>query len=460
MKKLSRLLQFLFLLSILLAVPSRIKADTTFNLTAHTGSYTVQSLPDRSVTFKINLSTDTTQTIYPVAMNYFVAGRSYTLVNPWITFDQSQYLINHGVTNSISFTLTTPPKDSIYDGEYYQVIGFSNQPFTGVLTSNPPIILGIPMVIQIYGGLQSGPAPGLPSAYIPPKPVTNPPIPVPSVVFPKKFVPIKESPTVNYPIHSESLYSSISAVNFSSHYNPTSQTITLEFNLKNTGNISSTPTGFINITNVNGQTFDHLLINPNELTVLPNSERKFDLTYKPKEQLFGRLQADLWLGYKNSQTQQEPQKVATTSFFYIPKNIFFIVLPLFIFLLLLFRLPRMISRPYLRYFTFLLIVSVIGSIFIYDLRLQRLNPQILGQSDISVNAAVGENYEISGDISSSDGSFTFSSNRVNVWQLFALYKSFMDPLEVVTGGNGTILGPYIYPLNPEIRAFMVQTVPF
>ena len=116
----------------------------------------------------------------------------------------------------------------------------------------------------------------------------------------------------------------------------------VDFNifLRNTGNIHVRPQGEVSITDWRGQDIDRLDINPKKGSILPESRRKFDVSWTPNISPFwkiplGKFHATLKITYgQSSKTISQP-----IAFWVIPK---WLIITISIFLFLVFTITTLL----------------------------------------------------------------------------------------------------------------------
>lgn len=453
--KLFKTLLFLTLLA--LAVPKPALADSHFDISLTPDEIVFQSLPSdpntqRTTHLTFNVETDSSQTVFPVVLNYNPYTGSYATSGTWTTLSSDPVLIEPHQDNPINFSITPPSytDPDLYNGQYYRIVGLSSQPFTDSQSDNPPIIVGIPVVIQIYGTktyvFPQGPNISVPPSapYQPPGwPTSLPKISLPFLNQANQNIPIE----IGRPTNQHNLLSALYFSNFKTFYNPLNQTVSLGVRIKNTGNISSTPSGFIEIINNTGAVISKIEINPHQQEILPQGEKEFSYIYKPTEDLLGNFQAQLWLGYTSSIQEIAPKPISTAYFYYLPPNVVGSVLASLALTIAVVKIPKkkLKRRVQIQYLGIIVILGILGGVIFLDLHQIKINPRILGQESIGVSANVGST--IGADVSIAENQKTVnitstSPKGTNVYLLgggfLTLVESFTNfpftPL-VISGAN-------------------------
>lgn len=409
-----------------------------FNVSIDPDAITQEVNPGKSYNLSVELDTsNTTLTVFTVAFDLPSDG-DYNTSNSWITFDSSSLTLNNTTSTILNFTLTIPQDAS--NGEYTKAIGVSDIPFQDGESDNPPIIMGIPITVQISGAQDqssSSSSTSTTTTAITPTTHTTPISSPTPTSKPKVVTKIQEKQPPK-----ADLYSEVKVTDFHSFLNPLNQTQNFTLKLKNEGNISSTPRGFISFINSQNQVISTLPLNESKLPIKPNSEIEYPFTFKFKEFLLGRLQAQVWLGYTNSQKTVEPQLKESIYFYYIsPQPLTIAALTLLISILLLkVRLPHLHFRTHYRYFSiFLIAVLSSGLLAHFYKTAERQAEKSLGvQTSLNVTATVKQAVGIkTATINGNTVIFFAGTNNKGV-KLFSLQKNSRQVLAEITGPSATI----------------------
>lgn len=414
---------FLLLLSVFVSAKSAYAFTDNFDVSINPDSITQEVKPGKSYSLSVELDTNnTTLTVYPVAFDLPSDG-DYSTSDSWITFGSSSLTLNNATSTTLNFTLTIP--QDTYNGEYTKAVGVSDIPYSDGESDNPPIVMGIPITVQVSGGQDrpSSSSSTSTSATSTPAPTS---LPTPTSK-PKEVTKIQEKQPPK-----ADLYSEVKVTGFHSFFNPLNQTQNFTLKLKNEGNISSTPQGYINFINSQNQVISTLPINESELPIKPNSEVEYPFTFKSEEFLIGRFKAEVWLGYTNSQKQVEPQLKESIYFYYIspqPLTIAALTFLISIFLLKV-RLPHLHFKTHYRYFGIFAVVALSsGLLLFYYKKTEQQNEKSLGvETQLAVTATVKQILGMKAVMLNDSKVIYFTGTNKKGMKLFSLQKNSRQTL--------------------------------
>lgn len=416
-----------FLLSLLMLMSGKeaLAFTDNFNVSIEPDTITQEVKPGKSYSLSVELDTNkTTLTVYRVAFDLPSSG-DYSTSDSWITFGQSFLTLNNASSTTLNFTLTIP--QDAYNGEYTKAVGVSDIPYSDGESDNPSIVMGIPIIVQVSGGKDRPSSSTSTTSTTTPTPTASA-TPTPAKKTVTKIEEIKPPKT--------DLYSEVKVTYLHSFFNPLNQTQIFKLTLKNEGNISSVPQGYINIVNSQNQVIATLPINQSELPLKPDSLRTYQLNFKSAEFLLGRLQAQIWLGYTNSQKQVEPQLAESIYFYYIsPQPLTVVALAFLISIFLLeIRLPHLHFRTHYRYFSILVIVLVSCGLLFYSYkRVQQQNEQSLGvETQLSVTATFKQAVGMKAVMQNGSKVIYFTGVNKKGMKLFSLQKKSRQALAEMT----------------------------
>jgi len=404
-----------------------------FDVSINPDSITQEVKPGKSYSLSVELDTqNTTLIVYPVAFDLPGSG-DYSTSDSWITFGSSSLSLNNAQVTTLSFALTIPA--DAYNGEYTKAVGVSDIVYSDEESDNPPIVMAIPITVQVSGGqdrpaVSSSTSTSATSTLTP----TSSPAPTSKPKVVTKISEIKPPKT--------DLYSEVKLISFNSLYNPLNQTQTFKVKLKNEGNISSVPGGFINIVNSQNQVIETLPINESELPIKPDSQSEYQLNFKSKEFLIGRFKAEVWLGYTNSQKQIEPQLKESIYFYYMSQQPITIVALtiLAIILLLKIPLPQIHFRTHYRYFSIFLVIALSSGLLIYYYRNAKLQSEkSLGvETQLTVTATVKQIIGVKTVMLNDSKVIEFTGVNKKGMKLFSLQKKSRQTLSEMIEPSATL----------------------
>jgi hypothetical protein len=422
---------FLLLLSILVFGKPAYAFTDNFDVSIEPDALTQVVSPGKSYSLSVDLDTSNTNlTAYPVAFDLPGSG-DYSTSDSWITFGLSSLTLNNAGSTTLNFTLTIP--QDTYNGEYTKAVGVADMPYSDAESDNPPIVLGIPITVQVSGGKDRPSTSTSTSSTPTPTPIASA-TPTPT----KKTV--TKTPEIEPP--KADLYSEVKLISFRSFFNPLNQTQTFKLKLKNEGNISSIPNGFVNIVNSQNQQVAQLIINESELPIRPDSQSEYQLNFKSEEFLLGRFKAEVWLGYQNTQKQVEPTLEESIYFYYMsPQPLTIVALTFLISIFLLkIRLPHLHFKAHYRYFSIFLIIAVNSGLLLYFYKTaERQTEKSLGvQTQLTVTATVKQSIGMK-TVMLNDSKLIYltGSNKKGV-KLFSLQKKSRQVLAEQSEPSATL----------------------
>ena len=422
---------FFLLLSILVSAKPAYAFTDNFDVSINPDSITQEVKPGKSYSLSVELDTqNTTLIVYPVAFDLPGSG-DYSTSDSWITFGSSSLTLNNATSTTLNFTLTIPA--DAYNGEYTKAVGVADMVYSDEESYNPPIVMGIPITVQVSGGKDRPSTSTSTSSTPTPTPTaTSTPAPTKKTV---SKIQEKEPPKPD-------LYAEVKLTSFYSLYNPLNQTQTFKVKLKNEGNISSTANGFINIVNSQNQVIDTLLVNESELPIKPDAEEQYQLNFKSKEFLLGRLKAEVWLGYTNSQKTVEPQLKQSIYFYYVSAQPLTIVALTILLSLLLIKipLPQIHIKPHYRHFSIFLIVALsCGLLTYYYKNAQQQGEKSLGvETQLAVSATVKQAVGVKTVMLNGSKVIYFTGVSAKGMKLFSLQKKSRQSLAELSEPTATL----------------------
>ena len=314
-------------------------AGDGFSLNIEPIDHTVLTIPGQVNRATTNLITSNSSkmTVYPLAFDWDKKKNEFYYSQAWMSFPKNKFVIDSTNDSYPVNWSVTAPRDT-RSGEYYKVVAFSSQLFTAEESDNPPIIIGTPLFVQVATGASIGPQ----------------------------------------------LFSEIKLENFSSFFNPLTGAQDFRFKVKNEGNITAQPTGYITIKNSGGQVMETLEFNEQNLSILPDNTQGFEVKFRSVKPLVGQFKAELWLGYKNSLKEVAPAIVYPVTFFYISPDLLLAAL----IIILTFILIKKVLTIRISYF---LILIVLIPMALYFYRVIQTNNRLLGvKKELMVTATVRE----------------------------------------------------------------------
>lgn len=421
------LLIIFFLLSLLMLMSDReaLAFTDNFDVSIEPDALTQEVKPGKSYSLSVDLDTNnTTLTVYPVAFDLPGSG-DYSTSDSWVTFGSSSLTLTNATATTLSFTLTVP--QDAYNGEYTKAVGVSDIPFSDGESGNQPIVMAIPITVQVSGG-KDRPSSSTSTTSTPTPTSKAQATPTPAK---KTVTKIKEEEPPK-----PDLYSEVKVTYLRSFFNPLNQTQIFKLTLKNEGNISSVPKGYINIVNSQNQVIATLPIDPSELPLKPDSQSEYQLNFKSAEFLLGRLKAEVWLGYANSQKQIEPTLAESIYFYYVSPQPLTIVALAFLISILIFKiqLPQLHFKPHYRYFSiFLIVVLSSGFLFYSYKRVEQQNEKSLGvETQLSVTATVKQTVGVKAVMLNGSKVIYFTGVNKKGMKLFSLQKKSRQALAEMT----------------------------
>jgi len=337
------------LVSLSLLSPLAIFAeDDGFSLNIEPVSYTALTIPGQVNNKITNLITANSQvTVYPMIFDWDKEKDEFHYTHSWINFLNKKVVFGNGHDYfPINWTVTAP--NDAESGEYYKIAAFASQPFITEESDNPPIIIGAPVILQVAAGA------------------------------------------------STQLYSKITLESFHSFFNPFIASQDFRFKLRNEGNISAIPIGYITIKNYKEQFIETLEFNEQNISIFPNTTYDFEVKFRSSEPLIGQLKAEVWLGYKNSVEEVNPQMVSSVNFLYVSPDLLLAILISLFFVILInwffSKIPVKIIKLRYRHLGHLLIfITVLSSTVFYMYKDIKRSEKTLGEKkELQVTAQVRE----------------------------------------------------------------------
>lgn len=322
--------------------------DDGFSLNIEPVTDTVLTIPGQVNNKITNLITANSQvTIYPISFDWDKEKDEFHYAHSWINFLKKKVVFGNGHDYyPINWTVTAPSDTK--SGEYYKIAAFASQAFITEESDNPPIIIGAPVILQVVAGV------------------------------------------------STELYSKITLESFHSFFNPLIASQNFRFKLRNKGNISTIPTGYITIKNYKEQLIETLEFNEQNISIFPNATYDFEVKFRSSEPLIGQFKAEVWLGYKNSVEEVNPQMVSSVNFLYVSSDLLLAILISLLLLILVnwffSKIPVKIIKLRYRHLGHLLIfMTVLSSVVFFVYRDIKRSEKTLGEKkELQVTARVRE----------------------------------------------------------------------
>ncbi len=342
---------FLILIFLLLAFSSSpVFADEElFNFSIEPVSFTVLTKPGKTHNLSATLinSNSKSQTAYPYAFDWDVIEDEFHFTpSSWFNFYKQQLSVDNSQDYLFNFSLTVP-QNPVPVGEYYKIFALSNRNFNAEESNNPAIMVGTPIIAQV------------------------------------------SSETLTGPLAKEDLYSLVILKEFRQYFNPFTQSQTFRFQIKNEGNLSAVPSGYISIKNSKGEPIETLPFNKEGLSILPNSTKAFELSFRPERAFVSELKAEVWLGYKNSFKESPEEIVFSANFFYVSPQLLLATVLTVVIILLINRILTLSVKPRYRYLSHLLILIAIIPAILYLYKEIKMSEKILGEKkELQITATV------------------------------------------------------------------------
>lgn len=372
----------------------------THNFNALIKSQELTTLVNQGQTYHLSIavkSNQASQVAYPVA--FALTDGSYSRVNTWVTFNDNYLDINNLSETTLNFDLTVPVDTPV--GEYIRAVGVSDLFFVDGESENPPTAIAIPITIQVtevevIPTVTPTPTPrvttddqsssSLPSVALL---VTSAPTPQPKAQNPaaakQTWLKIPEQAA------SDDLFSQLQVLNFTSVYDPIKQQQVFRLHIKNTGNISSVPLGFINITNAAQKVVATIDINPKQLPVKPNATSEFLVNFSSQDFFLGELSAELNFGFVNTRQIKEPTLIGRLDLVYLGQFALLIIILTTAMVVLIFLLQPFGRHKFIRYSLVMIFICISIGLLSYFYSLSVKAPEnFLGANDLDLHASVSQ----------------------------------------------------------------------
>lgn len=396
-------LLFIPVIFLVLSIPGKTLADTfNYHIEPLAFSFLTPVGYPNHLLFSVFPPNVTGDTLYPFALNWKLSnGQFHFDLSNWITFKDKKISITDAKDYPVPFTLTAPADTNV--GQFYKVVGVSNQQFSCDARNNPPIMLGIPVSVAVA------------------RPV--------NLITPGGT-------------SGNGLYSYIDVLGFTSSYQIMTQSEQFNVTLKNQGNVSNTPSGFITIYNTDGEALTSLQINLQNLAILPKDTHQFTLMFHSNRFIAGEMKAELHLGYTSIIGSASSEIKQTIPFFYLSSIAAFVLVLLILLPFILSWLKIAPILPPLRYIAIITTLLITLSITYLIWSQTTLNHQILGAealppktTTVTATATIADNLGLKVDPQNAHN-ITVMNRSTYGWELWSFRCT--RPYKIATDdGTGT-----------------------